>query len=332
MNADRFVGNASFGWTFRVLVAGGLLLLILRSLDLGELRQVMVAPRWEPMLGMAVAALAFRLLGAAKIWIMLSAFAPEVRLRTVLRDGLIALSLGTFTPGSLGDFSLVRFLRREGILVHQGVSAMLVDRGITLALTVLVYLPMTLLLVAPSREWLWLPVGCGVALVIGLGVNLMPSVRQRLLQLLVRPALPRLENFLRATSELLRQHPLHVLANVGVTLIRSLVSGLAIVLGLLAAGSTSQLSQSHLLSVVALTNSLNLLNALPISIRGLGVYEGSALVAFSFIGLKLKPEHVFAAFVFLRVYVVLSSLIVLAFASLFMRGHGPVAAPAKAEA
>lgn len=330
MNIDRFVRSAGWGSMFRLLVAAGIVVLILRSLDLSAFRQVMVAPQWEPLLAMMVAALAFRLLGTAKIWIMLSAFAP-VRLGTVLRDGFVALSLGTFTPASVGDFSLVTFLRREGIPVHQGLSAMVVDRGVTLAFTVLVYLPITLVLVAPGREWWWLPVGCAAVLGVGLGVNLVPSFRRKLLQFLVRPLLPRLEDFLRATSELLRRHPMRVLANVGVTFVRSIVSGIAIALGLLAAGSASHLSGSHLVWVVALTNSLNLLNALPISVRGIGVYEGGALVAFSLIGLHLQREHVFAAFVFLRAYVVLSSLLVLVIVTPFMRIRAPVSASVSAE-
>lgn len=304
--------RSRLAWVGRLLVAAGLILLILRKLDLGEFQQVIVSAQWGPLAVMVVAALVFMLLGIVKVWIILLPLAP-VHLVTVLRYGIVATALGTFTPAALGDFSLVGFLRREGIPVHKGFSAMLVDRGITLVLNGLVYLPLTVLLVLDARQWLWVPLAVGLAVAIALSLNLITPFRRWLRERIVKPFLPRLEDFLRACSDLLRVYPAYLLANIGVTLARSLVAGWVIAMALLAASTSA-----GLLQVTVLTNSLSLLNYVPISLSGVGVYEGGAVALFSRLG--LSGERVFAAFVFQRAYMILSSLLFLGLARPLMGG------------
>jgi uncharacterized membrane protein YbhN (UPF0104 family) len=305
-------GRRGLAWAARLLVAAGFVTIILHNLNLGEFRAVVIAPQWLPLAGMAGAGLLFMLLGGFNIWIMLSALEP-VRLATVLRHYVVATSLGTFTPAALGDFSLVSLLRREGIPVHRGLSVMLVDRGVTLALYGLVYLPLTLLLILAARQWLWLPVVLGAAAALVLGLNLIASLRRWLRERVVRRFLPQLEELLRSGSDLLRAYPAYLLADVAVTVARSVVSGVVIDMALLAAGI-----RGGFFPVVVLTNSLSLLNYLPISLSGVGVYEGGAVALFTRLG--LSSERVFAAFVFQRAYIIVSSLLWFALSRLLLPG------------
>ena len=58
------------------------------------------------------------------------------------------------------------------------------------------------------------------------------------------------------------------------------------------------------------TNSISLLNLLPVSLAGLGVYEGGGVMLFSRLG--FDPERVFAALIYQRVYIIIYSLVMLA--------------------
>jgi uncharacterized membrane protein YbhN (UPF0104 family) len=256
---------------------------------------------------------------------MLSALGP-VRFTTVLRYYIVATSLGSFTPAGLGDFSLVSLLRREGIPVHQGLSAMLVDRGVTIAFYGLVALPLTMVLILPTREWLWLPVVVAATVTLALCLNVIGPARRWLRQRVVQRFLPRLEEFLATGSDLLRAYPAYLLANVGLTVVRSVVSGLVIQMALLAAGT-----RGGFFAVTVATNSLGLLNYLPISLSGVGIYEGGAVAVFSRLG--LASERVFAAFVFQRAYIVASSLMWLAASRLLVSGRrgSPRATEARAQ-
>ena len=317
----RRVGLA---WWVRLLVGVGLIVLILHALDLRQFRGVLFAPRWWPLTGMVATALVFALLGGLKIWIVLTAL-QSIPLVTVLRHYIVATSLGAFTPAALGDFSLVGLLRRQGVPIHRGLSVMLVDRGITVALAALVYLPLTLLLVFPSRRWLWLPVLLGVGLASILGLNAIGRVRRWLGTHLVSRYAPRMAQFLRTGSDLLRAYPAVLLSDAGVTVARTLVGGVVIEMALLAAGT-----RAGFVPVVALTNSLTLLNFVPISVSGVGVYEGGAVALFTRLG--LSSERVLAAFLFQRAYIILFSLMWLALSRWLLRGAARPALPAEAEA
>ena len=303
--------KGQLGWTVRLLFAIGLIVLILHNLNLGEFQAVVVAPRWLPLVGMVVTALIFVLLGAVNIWIMLSALAP-LQFVTVLRYYLVATAFGTFTPAGVGDFSLVAFLRREAVPVHRGLSIMLVDRGVTLTLYTVIYLPLTLLLVFATTQWLWLPVAFAIAVIGALAANLIASLRRWLLDTVVRRFLPRLEDFLRTCSDLVRFHPMYLLADVAVTVVRSVVAGVVIEMALWASGTHAGFGQ-----VVVVTNSLSLLNFIPVSLSGVGVYEGGAVALFSQLG--LSRERVFAAFVFHRIYMLLFAMLMLAVSRLLLR-------------
>jgi uncharacterized protein (TIRG00374 family) len=230
----------------------------------------------------------------------------------VLRYYVVAAALGSFTPGAVGDFSMVGLLRREHIPVHQGLSAMLVDRAITLGLYGLVYLPIALVLVLATPEWLWVPAGLGAAAAIAVALNRSAPFRGTMTAWIIRPLVPSLEEFFRSCSDLLRFHPRALLANLGVTILRSLVSGVVIYMALWAAGA-----DVGFLPTTVLTNSLSLLTYLPISISGIGIYEGGAVALFSRLG--ADSERVFAAFVFQRVYIIVSSLLMLAAGRLLLR-------------
>lgn len=303
----------------RAAVGALLILLILSQLNLGDLRRIIIAPRWLPLLGMVAAAQVSIVLGSVNVWILLSVIG-RARLFTVWRYCVVAAALGNVTPASLGNFSLIGFLRRDGLPVHRGLAVMLVDRGITLALCAFIFVPLTLGLVLSERQWLWLGATCAAGLVGLLLLNGIASVRRWLLVRVVRPLLPQAEGFLRTTSGLLRLHPLALLANVALTLLRSVVSGVVVSLALLAAGARAELAPA-----VVITNSLSLLNYIPISISGLGAYEGGAVALFTRLG--LDGERVFAAFVFLRLYTVAYSLIALSLFRILVRRDQVGASP-----
>jgi uncharacterized membrane protein YbhN (UPF0104 family) len=98
-----------------------------------------------------------------------------------------------------------------------------------------------------------------------------------------------------------------------VSVVRSFVAGLVVYLALLSVDA-----HAGFLAVVAITNSLTLINRLPISLGGIGLYEGGAVAAFG--RMNLGAEQVFAAFVLHRAYVILSSSCFLALARFILPG------------
>ncbi len=308
-------GHRRYGWIFRLLVTILVTAWILRSVNIEEFRRVAVAPDWWPLAGMILIAWLFQLIGATKYWLLFRAL-TWVPFRAFVKYFLVATSLASFTPASLGEFSLAAFLRREGIPVHQTMSVMVVDRVITVWMYATVFLPLTLgLLLHTDRLW-WAPVAFPVGGGLLLVLNSIPVVRQVVYRVLMGLRLSFLTDFLATTSELLRLHPWHLMSNIGLTFARCLVSAVGVQFALWAAGEHGPFEP-----VLYITNSLAILNLLPVSVGGLGVYEGGGLVLFTELG--FDRERVFAALVYQRIYVIVSSLLMLALSRLLLKRLAP---------
>ncbi|HLO30011.1 MAG TPA: lysylphosphatidylglycerol synthase transmembrane domain-containing protein [Anaerolineales bacterium] len=291
-------------WLLRAGVTGLVLLWVLSFIDFEQFKQITVSPAWMPLAGMVLFAWLFVFIGAVKFWYMFKAIAPVPFGRFIVHF-LVATSIGTFTPASVGDFSLAAFLKHEQIPVHQSVSVILVDRVITVSIYGVIFLPLTLGLLLRTAQLWWVPssfVAIGLLTLIANGNEKLRVQGQRLLEKLRWPFLT---NFVMTTSDLLRAHPWTLIGNVALTLLRCLTAGLVVQCALYAAGEFRSF-----LPVVLATNSISLLNLLPVSLAGLGIYEGGGVMLFSRLG--FDPERVLAALIYQRVYVIIYSLVMLA--------------------
>lgn len=305
----RIEATRWFGWTWRLGVTLIVSVWVLGRLDLGQFRRILVTPNWGALGWMVCAGLVFALLGGAKVWLLLRALAP-VRFSKAIGYFLVATSLGAFTPAALGDFSIAGFLRREGVPIHQGLSVMLTDRVIAIAVYALVFTPLTLAQIA-DLNFFWSVFAFLFALiVIGLGLNALAPVRRFVRVHVLRSHAPALEDFAKTISDLLRLYPYHLVGNLTLTLIRSIVGGIVVWFALRAAGE-----RPFLFPVVCATNSLTIVNLLPISVGGVGIYEGSGLFLFERFG--LNGANVLAALLYQRLYVWLSSVAIFAAFALF---------------
>jgi len=266
-------------------------------------QRVIVAPAVLPLLGMIVVAWLFVLLGGVKFWVLYRALTP-VAFRPFIQYFIVATSLGAFTPASLGDFSLAALLREKQIPVHTSMSVLVVDRVLTVSIYAAVFLPLTLSLLFHSAYVWWIPASFlagGTLLWILSGNTVLRHLGCRILG---RLHLPFLVDFMATTSDLLWQYPWHLLGNITLTFLRCVTAGVVIQCALWAAGEWRPF-----LPVLYTTNTISVLNLLPISFAGLGMYEGGGVAILSQLG--FDRERVLAALVYQRLYIILYSLIVL---------------------
>ncbi len=289
----------SVNLTARVSVLLAIVWWLAARLDVAQAARLLAAANPLYILGMMAAALFFGCLGGLKIWTLLRALS-RVSLWRTIPYFFVASSIGTFTPAALGDFSLAAFLQREQTPLHSGLAVVLIDRFITLSLYILLFLPLTLTLYLNHIAWLWIPVlyfcAGATALLLNLSARARAAVRTRL----VTRYMPRAYDFLQTCSRLMRAHPLALLANVSVGIMRCVVAGLVVWLALSAVGV-----KAPFVGVVNVANALSVINLVPISFGGLGVYEGGGVVLFEALGLNALA--VLAALLLQRAYVVVSS-------------------------
>lgn len=299
-------------WPLRLVVTAAVVVWLLRQIDVPTLQRVAVAPAVLPLLGMVMVAWVFVLLGGIKFWVLYRALTP-VAFCPFLRDFIVATSLGAFTPASLGDFSLAALLRSRQVPVHTSMSVLVVDRVLTVSIYAAVFVPLTLgLLLRSAYVWL-IPASflAGGTLLLVLSAN--TALRHLGRRVLERVQLPFLVDFMATTSDLVWQYPWHLLGNIALTFVRCVTAGVVIQCALWAAGEWQPF-----LPVLYTTNTLSVLNLLPISFAGLGMYEGGGVVILSHLG--FDQERVLAALVYQRIYIILYSLVIVLGARTMLTG------------
>jgi uncharacterized membrane protein YbhN (UPF0104 family) len=98
------------------------------------------------------------------------------------------------------------------------------------------------------------------------------------------------------------EYRINLYSNVFLSSLRGIVSGIALISALMAANLNPPF-----LPTICITNSLSVITYIPVSLSGLGIYEGGGLILLDSLG--LNREQVVAGLFYQRVYIILWSLV-----------------------
>jgi uncharacterized membrane protein YbhN (UPF0104 family) len=291
---------------FRFLVSIALILWILKSVDLKMFKQLAVSPQVAPTIAMIAFSLLFVFLGGLKLWVLMRSIS-SISLKHFIGYYFLAGSVGSLAPTIIGDFTLVGLMKRNKTSIHQTVSALLMDRFITLVYAVFVFTPFTLVLTLPVRPLSVILLTTASASLSGglvwIVFRFAPSVWGKV---------EMMNRFWKLFSLYFTKYRKDLSINMIIGGLRSIVSGMTLIFALMAANLTPPV-----FSTICISNSLSILTHIPISLSGLGVFEGSGLLLFEAIG--MNKERVLAGLFYHRVYIMIwASLTAGILASLFL--------------
>jgi uncharacterized membrane protein YbhN (UPF0104 family) len=285
-----------FSFIFRFAVSVVLILWIFKSVDLGIFEEVVVSPKILPIIAMIGFSLFYVFLGGLKLWVLFRGFSP-ISLRLFTGYFFLAGSVGSLAPAIFGDFTMVGLARRNLIPVHTSVSAILMDRFITMVIALFIFTPFTLICVLPVKPLFIAALMAILALLLGC-----------LIWAVVRFA-PSLFDKFSATKMFWQSFALYfrgdrkdLYTNILIGGFRGIISGLTLIFALMAASVSPPF-----FSTICITNSLSILTHIPVTISGLGIYEGGGLILFEVLG--LNREQVLAGLFYQRVYIIIWSLL-----------------------
>lgn len=213
----------------------------------------------------------------------------------------VSCSIGVFTPGGLGDFSLAYFGSKYDINVSQSIAAVFLDKIVSLLImfgigVVGVYLYFDL-----DPMW-WMVLG--ILVISGIStVFLIQKIRKMLFEFLQNRwsgIMPGIQLIARFTY----QRPLAFVANIGLAIVQSLIVALQIWFSLFLVGYSSEFS-----GLFWLTGISRLASQIPITVSGFGIYEGS--IAYLFRVLGVPPEFSLAGILVCRTITVITSFVVI---------------------
>jgi hypothetical protein len=143
---EKNIRQKIFSFVFRFAVSVALLLWIFKSVDLGIFTDAVVSPHLLPIIAMIGFSLFYVFLGGLKLWILFRSFSP-ITLRLFTGYFFLAGSVGSIAPAIFGDFTLIGLARQSQIPVHKSISAILMDRFVTIVIATFIFTPFTLIFV-----------------------------------------------------------------------------------------------------------------------------------------------------------------------------------------
>lgn len=265
----------------RLGLTAAVLAFLVRYVDLGALGRVLVQADLWLLAPVAVLRPLLYLVRGFRVWQILRFGVPaKLPLPGVVGWHFVSLNVGVFTPGGLGDFSLAYFLRRYEIGLGEGFAAVVLDRGVNLCV---------LAAVAMTGATLYFGVGLFEWLVCGLALGLLPVVA-----LVARRTAPAFRRWAgewgeqvaaawRVGTRFVFRHPGAVAVNVAGAVVQTLLFTLQTWLCFRMVGSPVPFADALWLSGIG-----RLVNLLPVTISGLGIYEGSMVYLFGRVGVAAE--------------------------------------------
>jgi len=279
-------------FVFRLSVSVALVVWIFKSVDVGAFTQAAISPRVIPMIAMVVFSLFFVFLGGMKLWVLMRGFSP-IPLKRFMAYFFFAGSVGSLVPAIIGDFTLIGLAKRSQIPIHQSVSALLMDRFITIIVAVFIFTPFTIALVSSvSPLYIILLTSASVLLSGGLVWIVYKFAPSALGKVAV------MKNFWVAFSLYFTTYRKDLSINMIVCGLRGIVSGLTLIFALMAADLNPPV-----FATLCISNSLSIITHIPVSLSGLGFFEGSGLLLFEAIG--MNREKVLAGLFYHRLYIII---------------------------
>lgn len=254
-------------------------MLLLRLVDLRELGAVLARSQLGYLLPVLLLRPAIYVVRGLRVWQVMSLGAEaKLPLLPTVAWYFVSLSAGVFTPVGIGELSMTYFMRRYDIEVAQGIAALMLDKAITSSVVAVIATGGAIFYLDADPRW-WLALAAGGSLLL-LAV-LVARHNERHFVRLPAPFGAPASSALRLVMRYIWRRPTALLANLAAALLQSLLFAVQIWLCFRMLGSPVALAGVFWLSGIG-----RLAILVPITIGGLGVYEGSM----SFLLTELGPS------------------------------------------
>lgn len=273
--------NKNIKTIFKIGISFILIYFLITNLDFIKLGEIWSKANWLLLIALFPLKITTLILNGANINLFIKTLNKRIHFWKVFLISNLALSLGLFFPGKIGEFSLVYFLKRDGLLGGEGTAIAIMDKLITF-----VFLSILALF---GIVWYFdfisaIKIGLVIAAFLFITMSLL--TRQKIREFIKRYFLRKYASFFTGFNYSFRQilnDKKSILLNFLVTGIKWTLSFVSLQIGFLSFGIKVGLPEVSLITAIAILVSL-----IPISIAGLGIRESVAV--YLFVGQGVAPE------------------------------------------
>lgn len=199
---------------------------------------------------------------------LLSDTIKKISLINMIRYTLLSWTIGLMSPGKLGEFSILLFLKKkQGITYGQGLAISIIDKIITI-ISLIGISSLIFITFIPERTII------GVALILLFGTILLflgllsDKGRNIIKKYILRGHSEKFLKFNFTFKKLIIKHPLRITLNLILTIVKWFITSSITFIGIIYLGG-----QISLLSTFSIVCVSLLVSLVPISLSGLGIRE-----------------------------------------------------------
>lgn len=238
-------------------------------------------------------------LGGIKLWIVLKALKTTIPFSKTVIYSILSWSAGLFTPGKVGEVSLIYFLKHQGIKTGTGTGVLLIDKSLTLS-TLIACSGLGMFIIFHVKSILLFLLILAAALGT---IYLLTSWAEKMTPLRFRSWLA---NFRLSLKTIFHGNTKLLLFAFIVALFKWCVTGVAFYIVFMSLGCSC-----NILFVMIISMTITIINIIPITLHGLGLKE---IAAVHFYGLiHIPKEAAVAGSLFFSLLAYASALTVIIF-------------------
>ena len=221
-----------------------------------------------------------KIMGAVNVKILFNALGDKISFLKLFMYSLVSYSLGLFSPGRIGEFSLIPMLKKENIEYGNSALVFLLDKFITI---------LSLCLFSIYGFLLFLPINNALAIFILLLLVIFASgfflfsksIRRLVKKHILGKYSNKFKGFSKSLDVLLKEKRGALLANLALTFVQIIGGSFIFKIVFLHAGINM-----NIFIIAAISSAGRIISMIPISLSGLGVRESASVYFYSLLGVS----------------------------------------------
>jgi uncharacterized protein (TIRG00374 family) len=220
-------------------------------------------------------------MGALNLYFLISRLNPQIKHKEIRKMFLVSALLGLITPGKVGEFAIVKYLKRYNITYGQSINIPIIDKLITIvvlgifaAIGFFKYFELKAALIITIM----------ILIIVILIIFLMMNSRSRkfIRRYILQKHEDKFKGFYATLRYFLVEQKKYLTLNLINTLLRNILTSIVILILFRSFGASPSL-----FSVILIFSATTIISNIPISISGIGIKEGAAAAMFSLV--KIEP-------------------------------------------
>jgi len=211
------------------------------------------------------------LMGAINIKLLLNKY-KNISIKTIWKYQLISYTLGLFSFGNLGEFYIIRLLKKEGISIDQGLTIALLDKIITAATLATISIIGSIFLFKNIIDPIKLVISAIIIFI--LGIIIISDIGKKLIKLIIKSK--KVDLIYSTTHEYLKYGKKEIIINFLISMAKWFITAIGIKILILGFGYNI-----NILIVLVITSISRFISLLPITFNGIGVKEAIAVTLYT---------------------------------------------------